>query len=543
MSLPPNYTASGIVPHIIIYDSNWQKRLEYIHEKIDPNGTRDFYLKDWKISGGINSDAGSCSIIIEDHDTQHTLKIKPDWFIQIYLYREQEQLWFTGIIIDTGISRDGYNQQTINVSAYGYAHGLTNRFVDINQLAYEGADGIESSAAGIKISELAKFALHDDAMLIPPADPNITQNIEDLDITLPSFSKENQSQSAVLAELANIAGAVYGIDPNLEFYFRSLTSQSPAIITNDDLVHQDPTNLYILRNQPYTIRENAVKKSFTNLIGLDVTLSVSQYADNEGTNAIDFTEIISNHRFFTLFYVAQRIGTDELDNLQVWVVPPADRSTITEALQWKVGTGSFNPQNTYHEGSIPVNTLKALSQFGGWVSLGHIDPQNIDRVAAFRIPKNNYTLVSNGTNTAQSSLDNAFRIATSTGSIGSNYNGNIRLRSTSETQTTLKAQNTTLKKTQRDTESMEYLADRPSSDTATTLFEGILNEGAKVRRIYSPVIVSVNNNPPPLGKRVKFIDNFNGLNTNPVLIGYDIRADHRTKLEAINLELELEQLV
>ena len=90
---------------------------------------------------------------------------------------------------------------------------------------------------------------------------------------------------------------------------------------------------------------------------------------------------------------------------------------------------------------------------------------------------------------------------------------------------------------------MEYLAEKPEGETATTLFEGLLNQGAKIRRIYSPVTVSANNSQPPLGKKVTFIDNFNGLNTNPVLIGYDIRGSHEGKLEAISMEVELEDLI
>ena len=95
MKLFSEHNTSGLSPHIIIYNNVWDKQLEYVHENINPQGIRDFTLKSWKLSGGINDDVGTCTIEIEDKNAEHTLQIKPDWIVRIYLYREQEHLWFT----------------------------------------------------------------------------------------------------------------------------------------------------------------------------------------------------------------------------------------------------------------------------------------------------------------------------------------------------------------------------------------------------------------------------------------------------------------
>ena len=538
MSLPEGFNSEGLAPHIIIYDSNWKKQLEYIHENIDEDGVRDFTLQSWKISGGVNSDAGSCQIIIEDFDAEHTFKIKPNWIIQIYLYSTQEQLWFTGIVYQPGLARDGYGQQIITLEAYGYANDLTNRFISVTKARYSDADGISSDDTGIKISELAKFVVHNDAMLIPPGDPNLTTDIEDIDIKLGSFDKENQSQAIVLAELANIVGGVYGVTPELVLYFRSLNTHSGKIITNDDLASQDNDSLYIIRNKQYAVQDAATKRAYTNLIGLDITIQAAVLPDNGGTDR-------ATTAYSYIGFSLDGFGNGELEDIQVFL---QDREPNDGDINWKV-TGDGWDDSELTSGRITEAKIAALGSEGGWVTLGTIPAALVD---------------SNGVVTPRRLwLDNghsSYYILTKIG-VSPNYKfysgspgswnnalrgrpaATLRIRSTRESQTILKAQNTTLKKTNRDSESMEYLSEKPEGETATALFEGLLNQAAKIRRIYSPVIVHANGSPPPLGKRMKFVDKFNGINTNPVLIGYDIGADPQTKLTAIDMTLELEDFV
>ena len=527
MSLPVDFITDGLAPHIIIYDNNWKKQLEYVHESIDENGARDFNLKSWSINGGVNSDVGNCNIIIDDKRHEHTLQIKPNWLIRIYLYGTQLNHWFTGVIYEPGLVRTGYGEQVLNIQAYGYGEGLSKRFISITKAAYEEADGIESDADGITISELAKFCLHNDALLIPPGDPNLTSDIEDIDIKLGSFSKENQSQGVVLAELANIAGAIYGVNPDLSFYFRSLDSQSKFIVTNRDLGNQNQDNLYVIRNQEYFIRENQTKKAYTNLIGLDVTIHAEILPDNGGT---DDAVLSVNYIGFPI------LGNDEILGLEVYMKPRFN----TGLFNWRVTSNNWESTQVA-SGVVSAATMAALPASGGWVRLGDIPSSDNPRRLWFDDFSSSRILViynGQGAGSYKTSAQPYFNW-----DILPSSSGTLRMRSTQETAVILKAQNTTLKKTHRDSESMEYLSEKPSGETATTLFEGILNAGAKIRQIYAPLVVSANQNLPPLGKRVRFIDDFNGLETNPICIGYDIRADYKTKLMAINMNLELEELI
>ena len=526
MSLPADFNPEGLAPHIIIYDSNWQKQLEYVHEYIDPDGVRDFTLQDWKISGGVNSDAGNCQITIEDNEANHTLQIRPDWIVEVYLYLTQEELWFTGIIKEPGLTREGYGQQTIDFTAYGYAHTLTQRFIKITKAGYTDADGIVTDADGIKISELAKFCLHNDAMLIPPGDPSITTDIEDIDIILGSFTKENQSQAIVLAELANIAGAVYGVTPNLQLYFRSLNTNSGKTITNDKLENYTQENLYIIRNKRYSIRDSATRKAYTNLIGLDITIQTPIIADNGGT--IRFTPA----KDFTGFSLNSFPG--EIKGAQIFMSDRVDGQQDHHIIEWRVTDDDWY-DTIIASGTITDTTLDALPDTGGWVDLGDIPDASQRTLWLNNRYSSWYIYTASGAGRIRQYND---------GESEQRVTGHdLRIRSTQETQTTLKAVNTTLKKTHRDSEVMEYLAEKPEGETATTLFEGLLNQAAKIRRIFSPVITSVNNSPPPLGKRMRFIDKQNGIDFKPVLIGYDISGNEKSKLVATNMEMELVELV
>ena len=256
-------------------------------------------------------------------------------------------------------------------------------------------------------------------------------------------------------------------------------------------------------------------------------------ADNGGTTR-------ANTSYDYIGFSLDSYGDDTLEDIQVFL---QDREPGDGDLNWKVTNNNWF-SNEIAEGTIPQATLNGLGAEGNWVTLGTI-PISQDESGNARDRRlwfdnshsSYYILVKDGVG----SYKRAFSSDTWNGA--TSQTGQLRLRSTRETQTILKAQNTTLKKIYRDSEVMEYLSEKPEGQTATTLFEGLLNQGAKVRRIYSPVTVSVNNKTPPLGKRVAFIDNFNGLHTTPILIGYDIKGYHDDKLEAQSMELELEELV
>ena len=53
---------------------------------------------------------------------------------------------------------------------------------------------------------------------LPPPDLNLVIDVEDIDIKLRKYKKNNRSQAAVISELANFGNAIFGIDPNLRFF-------------------------------------------------------------------------------------------------------------------------------------------------------------------------------------------------------------------------------------------------------------------------------------------------------------------------------------
>ena len=86
-------------------------------------------------------------------------------------------------------------------------------------------------------------------------------------------------------------------------------------------------------------------------------------------------------------------------------------------------------------------------------------------------------------------------------------------------------------------------ADFPNEETALKACEGILDTAGKIKALYSPIEVSTPKDRPDLGKTVRFIDSFSGINLDLDLIGYSLggSAFDENNLGANNMTIYVEE--
>ena len=564
MAIPPGFDPAGLAPRILIFNESLQLQYTYEHPNIDDNPTQDFVLDAWQIMLGINSNAGSCQLTIEDHTDNLTrpdgsLIMRAGWHIQVLLGKNAAGLsaWFFGIINEPRLERPGYGQQLIQLSAYGYSHSLSSRYISIEhkQARDPNTNRLNQSDDTAKISELVKLVFASKSMLIPPPDPNLTINgIEDIDVKLSSLQKQNQSQGIVISELANVVNAIYGVSAERDFFFHTADKHSGFVITND--LNDDTPNgdkLMLIRNQPYSYVDTTIRKAYTSLIGLDVTESRELMGDGGGTTEQGLT---GNH---WLGYEIPFKGKID-GSLEILMTDASSYAHRDAPYFLYEGSGSLfdgvypDDLPRVYAGIISKDKLDDLSATPTYVSIpiraepttqnkrvlwmrGFISGSN-DNNGVKILEKNT------GSNkfyiNVHSSGDNAGSINEDTSTDITGTTGTGRIRYVEDTQTLIKAQNLELRnRFATAKEQIQYLPDTPPGETAATIFEGLLQQAGRARRIYK-IPASVPNTRPPLGQQVRFIDTHNGIDTNPMLISYKLSANRQQQLVCITMDIEAE---
>jgi len=566
MPLPADYSFNGLAPKILIFDETLKLRYTYEHPNISDAFVQDFVLLEWEMQAGINSNAGSCAITIEDHNNDLTaqdgsLLIRTGWHIQILLGKDASGLepWFFGIINEPVLERPGYAQQLIKLSAYGYSHSLSSRYVSITheQERDPVTNRLVDADDSANISELVKLVFDDDSMLIPPADPNLTINgIETSAIKLPYLNKQNQSQGIVISELANVVNAIYGVSPERDFFFHSSDKHSGFLITNDlDDDTPDGNKLMIIRNRPYTYKDTVVRKAYTSLIGVDVTEFYDLMTDGGGTQTQNLTE----HHWigYSLPYKGLIDGSLEILMQDAGALGHRDVPYFLYE-----GSGSlvdgvyFDDLPRVYEGILSKEQLDDLSATPSFVRIPiRAEPTNKERRILYMRGAISGSQDNDGVQILEridsgvrnkfdvnlkTSAHNAGQINASQSSDVTGEEGTGRIRYREDRQTLVKAQNLELaSRFVAPKEQIQYLPDIPPTDTAAAIFEGLLQQAGRARRIYQ-IPASVPNTRPPLGQQIRLIDKFNNIDVNPLLINYSLQSTKRQQLICITMNMECE---
>ena len=291
MSYPAGFESRPAYPDFAIYDDQLAKFTHHFrHAAIggpDIGHPASTSLKpiSYELRRGVNTDAGNCEIVVQDHDSElverDTGKCKIRIGSRLFFYfarggQQFRKLWFSGEIAETGVSRPSYNQQFVKLTSLGIGNRLAHIYVNVDFSESSPTDG------NARISELVKRVLTNTDIRIAGSDPGLgTADIETTEIRLPHLKRDYQTMALIISELANLSDSVYGVNqtisqtPNL-FFFPRGSKRSNFLITNDitnpaPITRDWPVEcLCYMRNKGYDFSDSQVTTGFGKIIGAGV---------------------------------------------------------------------------------------------------------------------------------------------------------------------------------------------------------------------------------------------------------------------------------
>ena len=514
-------------PIITIKDFTFTTKYTYEHPQLVSNPQQDFILTKWSITSGINADMGRASIEIEDN--QNKINISAGDILEIKLGESETSTWFTGICDEPEIIRPGYSQKKIKLTSVGYGITLASKFISTN---YED----------MKISDIVTEIIKDD----------FTYDIQDVNIKLPLFAHHDKSQASLIDELANSVNAVYGVDPDLTFWFRANNLSSTDKITND-ITDLDSMQM---RNKSYGYQDSLIRNGHTTLIAKGTKLVEDiQKATSGDDNKQAFTNTGRN-----IFYIAYELPKLRFPFLEVRM------NILLESMKpftWEIrqqNNGSFLPKTSkkIRDGTFTKDDISKIVQ----------EQNNVGyKLAWIRLPtrlpvppngKTNYLTVQNDIVPDFRGVMRGWGIHNDTDNrnttVFPNYKSDddarivdakfsIITRAKLDNNVRIIAHNTDLEKRQNEKQVVQNLRGIEMTTTGIQLITGFLDLASRVRRTYSGLTVSVPQNRLTLGKTVQIEDQFLNLKRQALLIGYDISADTSTYLTAIDMKVDLEEWI
>ena len=566
MSYPAGFEARPFYPDFAIHNGTAFTHA-YRHSAIDASGNMGFapgattqFVKpiSYQMRRGLNSDAGDLIITLLDHDNElverDTGKCTIDIGERVFFYfgrsdpsvLDDRQLWFSGEIAETGVSRPGTNQQIVTVTCLG----LMNRLAHI----YVNFDFTESSPTDNKgkISELVKTLLTDSSIRPGDTDPDIgVANVESTDIRLPHLKRNYQTMGLVLSELANLSDSVYGIEqvisqsPNLFFFPRS-SKRSNFLISNDIVnpshITRDwaPQCLCYMRNQSYEYTDSQVDTGYGKIISIGVAY---QHYPAPPEVAGDWWHYgglgIQGYGF--------KPSQTQLTGISLHMEDPQLADPLFTLYSAGTPTTGFNPLGS--QGSVivaeqhPVETIGATRD---WYKIFDFtdDPIPVSTDENYYVQMRITTPATRGAiklsrgggnwRYTQQTLDGAEVLNTSWGEapimrvevigkthmLGHNISGGNRRK-----------------------ELLYQVQDRITLPEMTALQIGLLSSISRTVRKYTTITTSMTTDVPPLGKQVRLIDRFNGLDTHLDIMGYTVSASvqDESNLAPVSMEWTLEK--
>lgn len=542
MSYPSGYDARGLAPTIVIKDITGATKFTWEHKNVDPSPTQDFDLIGWQVEGGVNTFHGIATIIIDDRnqtlldttDLGRPLKIKNGWEMIIQLGKDQAGLetWFDGIIVEPELIQEQGTITKIQVSAIGFGIRTAHRKTRIRRYQKKTSDGLSLDATDtdVRISELFKDILVDTDHLAFPGlgQETITVNGVDLiDIKLPDLQRDFQSFGLVLNELANIAGALYGITPLKDAFLRLRGSTPSGFLITNKLNDIKTTGwpvakLLISRQERFNYKESTIDSGYTIIHGtgaqhdvLDADQTTENALQDLNPSDVSFPFVAKFDNISKVALFLSKIGTIDKD-LHVCVVDKGsgagpNRTAIKQRinvpfarLEREVTTGGVYFEVAFNS-KIP---LEANSTY--FILLGNY-------------PDSGELRIDYQTGSGSYYLDDALQT------------GDMKFRTYHSKTMHIIGQNVVARQSLRDKEHVMNLRDFPNEETATIAMEGMLESLAKINRIYNPIICSAPDDYLDLGKTCDVIDGATGLEDTVDLMGFSIGG---SALEGGNLGAE-----
>lgn len=496
---------------------------------------QDFELTGWQIQSGINTNHGIGMIRIRDDKNSmfasNRIRIGNGWTLLVELGKSPSglELWFAGVIRQPEIVRPSAGKQDIVVTAIGWGSITARRIANINKFQRRLDNGISLDATdgSTSISELFKTLLrnywHMSLPGIGPPEGITMHDVRDIDIQLPDFQRRHQTVAVMLNELAEIAGAYWGIGPDRDAYLHLRGQEDSGFLITSDLTALltrgwNQRKIMYIANRHFGFQDSTLDSGYTIAHGLG-----AQYAqvDYEQTAADAQLDLSTHHHAFPFeprhdnvsritMFLSKSSG-DLLSPLHVSIIGAAD-------------DGTPNLDDVRQSAEIPAERLNEELVAGRYVEIqfDFIPVTHGEKLFALvekydgqggAVPSIDYQT---GGGTYYRSAD---------GSAYSEYTGNPKMRSYASKTVHIVGQNTTLSRFRRTAESVFAMDDFPDEQSALIAFEGILESLGRTRRIYNPVTVSAPDSRPRLGASARLVDVLNGLDATVNLISYTIGTD------------------
>ena len=288
---PATHDPSGLAPKITITDFAGTEKHVFEHPQIAAEPQQDIDVAEWEIRAGLNSDAGQASLLLEGLPSP---PVRKGDLVTIELGKTAAGLakWFYGPVEEVETIRPAGSRVRTRVAAIGIGVQLSRKIVTIDHerakigpAPAEGEDDTRSydpSDTSGYVSTLAKSCLHaaggtwqTSADPIPGLD--YTTDADVINVNLDRYAR-TASVAGILAELANSAAIVYGVDPDLHFFWKLPNDDSGFLISNDldsaDVQGWPASRLMVMRDAEYAVTEGGTDKGYTHILAVgDVSFS------------------------------------------------------------------------------------------------------------------------------------------------------------------------------------------------------------------------------------------------------------------------------
>ena len=553
--LPSGWMWQGLQPQIKIYD--WEGNLAYTyeHSQISASPTQDFGLFAWDVSQGIGTNFGKCSLGIIDHEnlltdltsSRRPTSIRNEYTVEIALGKSVATLGtkrFVGRIQEGSISRLP-KQQYITLFATGLGTLLPLRHTKIafeqtkdstDPLAFDDTD------SNAKASELVKDIIEDSENYLTPQESLIpfgTAGIEDIDVKIANFDKRPATPMDVaINELNNMSGADWGIDYSTnDVWMRYPGSASSGFLITNDLSstltqNWDPDKIGVIVKRARSYTDSTVGYATPFMFGMGALDPVSDIDNSLSDAAQDLSAA----------YVAVEYTANQ-DN--VWIFAPWLDTTGTPSKDLIVSliasdiNGVPDPTNVAQTRVISKERLQAITGTGQYLQI------EFDRVAVAPKTKMFFYFEKYGDATNFVDLDYQASGAASeiwTSSDGTTWNdpfsggfgkltADAKMRVYSAKAIQINYVNTALaKKFGNVTYPKELVMPTPNihKNLVIDMFSGISQVRSRQNRLYDPITIYPPTDPIPLGKTVRYVDRYNGLDVNVDVQSYSLSGNVNT---------------
>ncbi|MBI5697302.1 MAG: hypothetical protein HZC29_02135 [Thaumarchaeota archaeon] len=557
MSLVPSgYDPQPLYVTVKIKDANGTLKYTYESPQVKAGGSevQDFTLLSWKIHGGIGTDFGNATIVINDpsgllYDTTNPdrpLKIKGQWSLEIWCGQSYANLtkWFNGIIQDPE-NETSYNQNKYTIYAIGKLVQYTDLTTILKFFQKKQSDGLtlDDTDTNAKCSELVKKLLTSKDHYGNPSRDLLSvdvTNVDDIDVKVASLEKNYESINSTLSQLANMSGCIFGLDPDDNFWFRYRGSKSSGFLFTNNRTSLQTQNwskskFAILRKIPTGYVDTTIGYGISDLIGVGCFHDTKDY---EQTSANALLDLSSKYFAFPI--------TPTKDNISKIAPYLSEVGTPSKDLGVSIisNNGSGAPLSTSNRKKITVmsTTLQALGS-GEYKELS-FDITDTEPNQKVFLMFDKYP-----------DSSNPIKIDYQTGS-GEYYDstdgvswtlrtGNVKIRTYHSEEIVEYVENVVAKKTfGRRREEVIPIQDL-NEDSAIQALIGISDSIGKTRRTYKPIMISAVSSRLDLGKTIKIVDKNTGLDIVADLIAFDLggsSTDKQNSLGASEIRITVEKV-